>query len=422
MARRAGYLKLFKEKLPAIPTLLVDSGYSFGDDSSFHGDLRPDAVAKNEWVLKSHDQFSVDAANASSHDLKFLSRFLAKSNFDKQAEAHAVLKRLVAASVASESPQMIAPQPFLVREVSARAVGGQRSKPVRVAFVGLTQTGKVDGIKFLDPIESAKRIVPEARKAADVVIALAQLPSDQTIRLAREVAGIDVIISGGGLSGEMPFIPPTTAGETFLVFTPYETRFMGELRFYFDDQGKLSSRARFISLDEKVPEEPTAAKLVVAAREQAQAATNKSKSSLSEWLALTAPMRANKSNQATGEHASAYVSAGACAKCHMQQYVQWANSPHAQASNPLVNRQFEFEASCLNCHATGMQKADLPIAAARFQGVQCEQCHGPGGDHAAKPAKGYGLVANVQASCASCHTAKTSPHFDFKAAWAKIKH
>jgi predicted CXXCH cytochrome family protein len=347
---------------------------------------------------------------------------LNKDDFSKQVEAHTVLKRLVAGSVASESPQMVAPQPFLIREVSARSATASRSKPVRVAFVGLTQTGKVDGYKFLDPIESAKRIVPEAKKSADVVVALAQLPVDQSMQLAREVAGIDVIISGGELSGEMPFVPPLTVGETFLIFTPYETRFMGELRFYMDDQGRLSSRARFISLDEKVPEDTAAAKVVAAAREEVSAANSKSKSSLSEWLANTAPMRMRNPAVATGEQSPAYVSAGVCAKCHAQQYGQWANSPHAQASNPLVNRPFEFEAACLGCHATGMQKSDAPIAAAKFQSVQCEQCHGPGGDHAAKPAKGYGLVANAQALCASCHTAKTSPHFDFKAAWAKIKH
>ena len=112
----------------------------------------------------------------------------------------------------------------------------------------------------------------------------------------------------------------------------------------------------------------------------------------------------------------------ACAQCHQAQYVQWANSSHAHATDKLPPRWVEFETGCLSCHATGQQVAGGKIELAKLQSVQCEQCHGPGSEHVQKPGKGYGHIANTQAMCMSCHTAEASPNFDFQAAWAKIKH
>jgi hypothetical protein len=377
-------------------------------------------------VLKTHNQYPVDVVNVSSRDLKYFSRLLTKSEFNKQVEGLPVLKRLVAANTVSESPDLVAPQAYTVREVAARTSGGA-AKTARVAFIGLTSVSPsvVQGFKVVDPIEAAKRVVPEAKKTADVIVVLAHLSVTDAARLAREVPGIDVIASSGAQSGDSFFAPPFTVGGTFVVFTPYETRMIGELRFYRDEQGRFSSRARFISLDETVPDDPVALKPVVAAKRAEDDAYAMSKSLLNEWLAKSAP--ANQVNASTGNSAggdSGFVSSGKCAECHMKQYVQWANTGHAHTADKLVNRLGEFEISCLNCHATGQPKAGAQQVGvvARFQSVQCEQCHGPGGDHVAKPAKGYGRIANAPLLCATCHTAKTSPNFNFQAAWAKIKH
>jgi len=78
----------------------------------------------------------------------------------------------------------------------------------------------------------------------------------------------------------------------------------------------------------------------------------------------------------------------------------------------------------MDCHATQTQLArgSNKLEGVRLPNVQCEQCHGPGSDHVAKPVKGYGRVADMKTACGSCHNAETSPNFDLQAAWAKIKH
>ena len=100
------------------------------------------------------------------------------------------------------------------------------------------------------------------------------------------------------------------------------------------------------------------------------------------------------------------------------------NSAHAHAADPFATRMDEFEMGCLNCHATGAPKENeiAEVRRARFLSVQCEQCHGPGGEHAANPGKGYGRINNMQALCSECHTSEMSPKFDLQTSWAKIKH
>jgi hypothetical protein len=269
--------------------------------------------------------------------------------------------------------------------------------------------------------------LPEARRQANLVIVLAKTGSQEAARIAREAPGIDVIIAGNAVTIEDSFTPPLLVGQTIIAFTPFETRMLGELRFYPLDQGKFSTRQRFIVLDETaIAEDPAAKQLVSAAASAETEARSNSKMLLETWLANSrAAFGAKPADQDSSRGESpGYVSSAACSKCHLSQYMKWTNSVHAHATDPFLPRSSEFEAGCLECHATGSKPASAAnkLEAARLQNVQCEQCHGPGGDHAARPGKGYGHIANVQAACASCHTSETSPAFDFQAAWAKIKH
>jgi len=398
------------------------------DERSAHGRIRPDMTVKDDWVFKAYNQFAVDVANISSHDLPYFSTALEKAAFARRVSAEPLLNRLVSANTLSEAAGFVAPRPFIVREVPSRQPG---AKPVRVAFIGLTEITPAPpaGFKFVDPAEAARRIVPEAKKQANLVVVLAKVTSQQEVaRIAREAPGIDIIIDGNSQSLEESFTLPVYVGQTLLVFTPFETRMLGELRFYRNAQGKFTTKQRFIVLDEiMIPEDPAAKQLVDAATKAEANARNNSKTLLENWLASSRTLVTGNSpdrDSSKSGSSPAYVSSAACSKCHLAQFMKWTNSAHAHATDPLPPRSNEFEASCLECHATGSRRASgtNKLEIARLQNVQCEQCHGPGSDHAAKPAKGYGRAASMQSACASCHTTETSPDFDLQAAWAKIKH
>ncbi|HWC75858.1 MAG TPA: multiheme c-type cytochrome [Blastocatellia bacterium] len=323
-----------------------------------------------------------------------------------------MLKRIVSANIVADSADAMTPPPFLIREIST----GSGSKPVKVAFVGSTfPTAQPPlGFRITAPVEAVGRIVPEAKRKADLVIVLAHGKLDEIIRLAREVPGIDVILAG---TGDM-FNPPLRIGETLVAFSAYETRFLGELRIYRDAGGLFTTRTRLISLDSVVGDDEAGVKVATEVTEAQLKAFKANQALLGEWLTLVRP----RSNGSAGE----YASSNACSQCHSAQYLKWANTRHSRASDQMSLKAAEFDSSCLACHGSGLQKSGVLASGElpKLANVQCEQCHGPGAQHVAKPAKGYGRVgaAGMKALCASCHTPQASPNFDLMTGWQKIKH
>ncbi len=149
-----------------------------------------------------------------------------------------------------------------------------------------------------------------------------------------------------------------------------------------------------------------------------------------------------------------YVGAKKCKKCHKsekqgKQYQIWAESIHALAYEALQSEEADqicnelgygdkaVEAKeCLRCHASGWE-VDKEMWGPKFRiedGVQCETCHGAGGDYTKlkimknfELAKEKGLINlrdNVEEFCRNCHNpdSPTFAGFNFEEMWAKIEH
>ncbi|MHB1457605.1 MAG: bifunctional metallophosphatase/5'-nucleotidase [Armatimonadota bacterium] len=72
---------------------------------------------------------------------------------------------------------------------------------IKVAFFGLTTDASTykaakEGFTFVDPLQTAKQLVPVLRQQADLVIGITHIGYDQDIKLAQDVDGIDVIVGG----------------------------------------------------------------------------------------------------------------------------------------------------------------------------------------------------------------------------------
>lgn len=120
-----------------------------------------------------------------------------------------------------------------------------------------------------------------------------------------------------------------------------------------------------------------------------------------------------------------YVGAGRWGSCHADAEAAWKTSQHARAYETLVAKQRAFDPSCLRCHSTGIGHPGGFSGAAATPGLRsvgCESCHGPGSDHAAAPAAGYGRLPTGPAACLPCHTADNSPDFSFTDYWPRIAH
>ena len=137
---------------------------------------------------------------------------------------------------------------------------------------------------------------------------------------------------------------------------------------------------------------------------------------------------------------SPFIGNQVCAGCHQKSTTVWKKSRHASAFATLENLGKHFDPECLECHVVGLNpwvaSESSSEAVRKFEGkrgflslnltphltnVQCENCHGPAGDHLAnskiKPAE-----HNPASVCVECHQGSHSPLFEFEKYWQKIKH
>jgi hypothetical protein len=122
----------------------------------------------------------------------------------------------------------------------------------------------------------------------------------------------------------------------------------------------------------------------------------------------------------------AYRGATYCSTCHNggiggEEYATWAMSPHATAIGPLRAIGQDRNSFCLPCHTVGSNGlfADATLsnggydetAVARLEGVQCENCHGPGSAH---PQGEFGSVGVTKDAdlCIECHNGIHHPTGD----------
>ena len=79
---------------------------------------------------------------------------------------------------------------------------------------------------------------------------------------------------------------------------------------------------------------------------------------------------------------SGYAGLTRCAACHFKQYENWKASAHAKAFDYLPTK-YRKNAECLQCHTSrhSLSPAGKPLPN-NLPGVSCEDCHGPGREHA----------------------------------------
>lgn len=144
-----------------------------------------------------------------------------------------------------------------------------------------------------------------------------------------------------------------------------------------------------------------------------------------------------------------FVGVMTCTECHggadrNYQFSAWRMSPHARAYATLATPKAQEMAraagiagdpqeagQCLKCHSTGhgFTNSSFQKSFDRFDGVQCEACHGAGGAYAEEKvmrdrvmARAKGLLDPAAKTCAGCHENAHGKPFDAEAALKQIAH
>src|SRR5215831_7258353 len=236
LARRAGYMRAFELRSKSeAPAFYVNAGNFLSDDKFVAGQLPPEVIAKNKWVVKAYGEFGQAAANIGYQDLPYLGELLKKDGYSDRVGDMPFIKRIVSANIIPDQSHE-APVPYVIKEIALKR--GKPGTTMKVGILGLTEgkpvTGteketQIAGFTIVDPLQAAKRVLPELKKKADFIIALAYLSQDQANLLATQNPELDLVIGAHQLSlmGE-----PGHLNRATITYAYNQTKYLGEARVY----------------------------------------------------------------------------------------------------------------------------------------------------------------------------------------------
>lgn len=112
-----------------------------------------------------------------------------------------------------------------------------------------------------------------------------------------------------------------------------------------------------------------------------------------------------------------FVGADTCKLCHKSTHDEWSQTLHVGALETLEAIGQGANAQCVGCHTVGFGQTDgfvSKTATPYLAGVQCENCHGAGGNHYRDPLNDQftpqiSIAADV---CGACHTGSHHPNVE----------
>jgi 5'-nucleotidase/UDP-sugar diphosphatase len=206
--------------------LLLDAG-----DSLF-GDRFLGQQTQGKGVVEAMNLLGYDAMALGGGDMRLgldtLRQRIAEAEFP-----------FLSANVVLSGTETLFTEPYIVKEMGDH----------RVAIIGLTEPGAADAVQgavtVLNPIETARRYVVEVSAKASTIIVLSHLGMEGNIKLAEEVEGIDLIVSGAGQMSVDQAVQSETTGTLIVqaeVPSPgHAGRRIGVARLQMDSQGEVAS-------------------------------------------------------------------------------------------------------------------------------------------------------------------------------------
>jgi len=380
--RRMGYLKQISREAENL--LLLDTGDSF-KEPSVQGRL------KAATLIEAMAAMTYDAVALGDHDLVYGNRFI--------EEAPSIPWTAANMKIGDFSPP-----PYRIKEFA----GGLKAAVIALADPDLFYVDGHANFKIGDPQAAARKQVAALKEgpAPDLVVLLTHMHREKALKFL-DVEGVDVVINGhiendtdpGNMTAEQ------RGGKIFAQPGPRGQK-MGEIRVRIGPRGEKTYTHRMARMDSSVSDDPEMVKLYAAYNEKVE----------EMFFASLSAKRNNNEKEV-------FATEAVCKTCHPGPHEVWSESRHGRAYATLARVHKAFDPECLACHVTGwnqpggfVSEVDTP----GLKNVQCEVCHGPGREHAAKPAPGFGQGAKQ--ACARCHVKNHSPRFKFSDYWPRIKH
>lgn len=346
--------------------------------------------------------------------------------------------RFVAANVTILDPSFTSP--YLILEEQGKRIGvtmvlGERE---------LQQVNNAE-VTSRDAAEAIREVWPAMEQAAcDLNVLVAHASIEESVALARQFPQFTLVVTAGG-AGE-PTREPVTIDGTSVQMIEVGTKGMyaSVIGLYDDPAHRL--RYQRVPLDARFPDAVEGLQLLAAYQDQIREAGF-------EGLGI------RPQPHPSGRE---YIGSVACAECHSDAWEVWKEGldgyppKHSRAYATLqqppgradIPRNFDPE--CLSCHVVGWNpQKHFPYRTGYLSveetpdliNVGCEDCHGPGKQHADAENGVVELeeeemellrqelvvkLEEAERKCLECHDLDNSPDFQeegaFEKYWAKIEH
>lgn len=282
------------------------------------------------------------------------------------------------------------------------------------------------------------------QQQCDLNVLIASGTVDESIELAKQFPGFDIVITTGG-AGEPRLQPVKIQGtKVQLIEVGTKGMYAGVIGLFDDPATPI--RYQRIPLDARFADSPEMLRLLAAYQDQLKAVG---------FSGLGIRPQPHPSGMK-------FVGSATCGDCHPKAYQIWKvglpghPAPHSRAYQTLLappkraNVPRNFDPECLSCHVVGWNPQQYyPYESGYLSlektpnliNVGCEDCHGPGARHSAaengdidvsdeelkKLQKAMALpLDKAEQKCLECHDLDNSPDFQVKGAfheyWEKIKH
>jgi hypothetical protein len=288
-------------------------------------------------------------------------------------------------------------------------------------------------------LASLKKIAPEILASKpDFKVLIAHTSLEESRLLAQQVPIFDLVVTAGGF-GEPLYKPEAIPGtRTVMLQVGVKGMYAGIVGLYDDPNEPIKYQR--VALSSQFKDSPRVMELF--ARYQKEL----------EQTGLSGLGLRPLSHPSTRE----FVGSEKCGDCHTIAFDKWKNTPHAHATDSIVNPPGRgdvprhFDPECISCHVTGWNPQGFyPYVSgylsleksAHLAGSGCENCHGPGASHVAAEsgdieADNEMLVklreemrlplAAAQDKCLECHDIDNSPNFHqdgaFQKFWSQVEH
>jgi 5'-nucleotidase len=233
VARRASKVKSIIES--AQQYLILDCG-------NFGGSKSPEQTLKVEYLLKSMAMLRYDAINLAEKDLQYGVDFLN----DMQSK---YFLPFISANVVLSGTDSLFARPYIIKQKGN----------INIGVFGITAVKRSNqlvlagsGFDIIDPLPAARKMVQTLQNRCDVIVAMSHLGLDGSRKLARDIAGIDIIISG---SGWQTTHEPMQVGGAVVIQPGYKGKYLGHLKLSWSGTEVKDVDGEIIALNDDVPDD-----------------------------------------------------------------------------------------------------------------------------------------------------------------------